>query len=115
MQSDKDLRNWEANSTMDSDSKLVELVDWMNVFTQDNGIAFEIYENVDVGFVRVRAFKPTPGPEPEESISEVVMGLDGSGPDDEPLVQIVLDEDGESVYMSLNAPAIVAVVLNYRS
>jgi hypothetical protein len=91
-----------------------EVVEWMNVFTRDDGIAFETYEVCEDGYKKVRAFRPTPGPEPEESISEVRMLLDGDTPNEDALVHIILNEDNEGVYMSLNAPAIVAVVLHYR-
>ncbi|MBW2672172.1 MAG: hypothetical protein JRD89_01990 [Deltaproteobacteria bacterium] len=91
-----------------------ELVEWMNIFTRDEGIAFETYEVCEDDYLKVRAFRPTPGPEPDESIAEVRMMLAGSTPNENSLVHIVLNEDGEAVYMSLNAPAIAAVVLHYR-
>jgi len=90
---------------------IFELVDRLNCFTRDDGIAVEVYEECEDGTSKVRVFRPTPGPEPEESIAEVVMGVVGEWNEDY-LIQIDLNDD-ESVTMTCNLPAIVAVLVHY--
>lgn len=90
-----------------------------NTLREDgDGLEAQIYEELPNNTYRVRIFKPDLNP--KASIVKVLMLFDGEGPDEEPLVQIVFDDGNEdrehyneSVYMSLNAPAIRAVLLHY--
>ena len=93
-----------------------------NVLRKDgDGLEAEIYEELPNDTYRVRIFKASHKMlNPVASIVKVLMLIDGEGPDEEPLVQIVFDDGNEdcehyeSVYMSMNAPAIRAVLLHYN-
>lgn len=94
---------------------LAELVELVNVHTRDDGIAVEIFEDMDP-FFRVRVFRPTPGPDPEESIVELLMGIDGETPSGEPLIQLVYDTDprGDNTFYTSPSPLAIATILLHR-
>jgi hypothetical protein len=108
---------------MDDDHEFENLIAQLNNTLREDGdgLAAEIYEELPNNTYRVRIFKPLPGDlNPKVSIVKVLMLFDGESPDGEPLVQIVFDDGNEdrehyneSVYMSMNAPAIRAVLLHY--
>lgn len=94
-------------------AKIEELVVRMNIYTRNEGVAIEAFEDLGGGRARVRAFQPEPGnPNPIPSIMEVVMAYNGSDPQGEPLVEIVEDEDAAPVYISDNALVIAAFLLS---
>jgi len=95
---------------------LEELIEQANIFTRDEGIAIEIYEEVPRGVGgldhRIRVFEPTPGPEPEESIQEALISLYGETPDGDPLVEIAFGPT-DQVYVSLSPAAVAAVLVRH--
>lgn len=93
-------------------AKIEELVVRMNIFTRNEGVAIEAFEDLG-NAARVRGFQPEPGNlNPIPSIFEVVMAYNGSDPQGEPLVEIIEDEDAAPVYISDNALAIVSFLLS---
>jgi len=94
---------------------LEELIDQVDIFARNHGddITAEIWESLPNGECRVRVFEPTPGPEPEDSIAEYRLGLDGETPTEEPLVRVVDESTEDVMFISLNACAMKALLFNY--
>ena len=105
-----------------SRATLYELVEWMCILlrNQCDDRTYEGFEDLDNGGVRVRAFVPTPGPEPEESIVEATLHIEGETPTDDDLVRIEFttslhsaDEPGDVIFVSLSAMAVASILLGY--
>ena len=90
---------------------LNKLIEWMRMLLRNQGDdrTFEAFEDLDRGGIRVRAFVPTPNHEPEESIVEATLHIEGITPTDDHLVRIEIRDD--VIFCSYSAWAIASILL----